>query len=53
MKIYFTISGFRAICDTCRMNGYVLIAIGEPTQDAPKDATCDCMCHKKGVNSEE
>ena len=46
MKIYFTISGFRAICDYCVMNGHVLIARDEPVQDAPKDAKCDCGCHK-------
>lgn len=47
MKVYFTISGFRAICDYCKVNGHVLIAIGEIPQPADKDAVCDCACHAR------
>lgn len=47
MKIYFTISGFRHICDYCRINGHVLIAMGEVPQPPEPDAKCDCHCHKR------
>lgn len=46
MRIYFTIFGFRAICNTCKMNSHVLIAVNKPSQPAPHGTKCDCNCHK-------
>jgi len=47
MKVYFTISGFRALCETCVVNGHNLIAWGETPTEAPPDVVCDCNCHHR------